>query len=136
MKSSRKTRAAAVPILLLFGIMLTAGCDEDKAWETADSQTGRSIMSLFIIDKFRTFTVGGTVTLNAGVTSVVLQNNGADDITITASGTSPFTFSTRLHRDATYSVSATPSSGSCTLANESGTIVNSNITNISVVCDP
>ena len=125
-----------MPILLLYSIIFAAGCDEDKAWETADSKANQSIMRLYIMDKLMTYTVGGTVTLNVGVSSVVLQNNGTDDITINASGASRFTFATRLHRNAAYSVSATPDTGSCTLTNETGTITYSNITNISVVCGP
>ena len=47
------------------------------------------------------FTVGGTVTGLTG-SSLVLQNNGADNITIQGNGS--FTFNTALSANATYSV--------------------------------
>jgi len=133
MKSSRKIAASLAPALLLFTIIFYAGCDKDNAWETADSQANREIMTYVLLDMLKTFTVGGTVTLG-GITSVTLQNNLKDDIIIAADGN--FHFPTQLHKNATYSVTATPSSGSCTITNGTGTIVNSDITDITVNCTP
>ena len=47
-----------------------------------------------------TFTVGGTVSGLSG--TVVLQDNGADNLTVTANG--PFTFATALAPGAAYAV--------------------------------
>ncbi len=81
-----------------------------------------------------TYSVGGTVFgLQMGQT-VVLQNNGGDDLTITADGS--FTFSTPLITNASYSVTVLtqPAIETCTISNGSGTIANANITNVVVNC--
>jgi hypothetical protein len=87
-----------------------------------------------------TFTVGGTVSgltgSNAIGSNVVLQNNDGDNLTVTANGT--FTFTTALAPGAMYSVRVLthPSNPpqSCTVTNGSGTITNSNVTNVTVAC--
>jgi len=74
------------------------------------------------------FTVGGTVTGLTG-SSLVLQNNGADNITIQGNGS--FTFNTALSANATYSVTILtyPSSPTqyCSVTNGNGSIINANI---------
>lgn len=84
------------------------------------------------------FTVGGTIT---GITvlaeTVVLQNNGGDNLSLTTDGS--FTFSTPLANGAAYSVTilTQPFPGDCTVvANGSGTITDANVTNVSVTCTP
>jgi hypothetical protein len=81
------------------------------------------------------FTVGGTVTGLTG-SSLVLQNNGADNITIQGNGS--FTFNTALSANATYSVTILtyPSSPTqyCSVTNGNGSIINANITNIAITC--
>ena len=80
------------------------------------------------------YTVGGTVSGLAGGQSTVLQNNGADNKTISASGA--FAFTTSVAQGATYSVTVLtqPSTQNCTVTNGSGTIGGSNVTNVSVTC--
>jgi uncharacterized membrane protein len=79
-----------------------------------------------------TFSVGGTVSGLSG--TVVLQDNGAADLSLTANG--PFTFATQLPGGAAYSVTVAtnPSGLSCTVSNGSGTIGTANVTSVSVVC--
>lgn len=110
--------------------MMSGGCDEDKAWKAADSSAGETIVKLTIIDLMRTFTVGGTVSNFDAFGGLTLQNNGTDDLIITSDGN--FQFHTPLHRNEKYDVTAIPSG--CLVTNGSGTIVNSNITNIIVNC--
>ena len=64
------------------------------------------------------FTVGGTVSGLSG--TVVLQDNGGDDLTVTASG--PFTFATKVATGAAYAVTVktNPSGQTCTVASGSG----------------
>ena len=50
-----------------------------------------------------TYTIGGTVTGLTG-TGLVLQDNGTDNLTITGTGTVPFTFATALQGGSTYNV--------------------------------
>jgi hypothetical protein len=80
------------------------------------------------------YAVGGTVSGLSG--TVVLQNNGADDLVITADGT--FAFATAMANRGAYSVSVLtqPSGQTCTASNNTGTIADANVTNVAVVCSP
>ena len=80
-----------------------------------------------------TFTVGGTVSGLTG-TGLVLQNNGGNNLPISASGA--FAFSTALTNGAIYSVTVLtqPSGQGCTVANGSGSIAGTNVTNVAVAC--
>ena len=79
-------------------------------------------------------TIGGTVTGLTG-TGLVLQDNGGDNLTVTAAGA--FTFKTSVATGAKYAVtvSTQPTSPAqvCSVTNGSGT-VSANVTNVSVTC--
>ncbi|RUR17223.1 DUF1566 domain-containing protein [Legionella sp. km535] len=81
-----------------------------------------------------TRTVGGSVSGLAASESVVLQNNGSDNLMLNSNGS--FTFSTPVAQGATYSVTilTQPSTQTCTVTNGSGTAGASNITNVQVTC--
>ena len=66
------------------------------------------------------FTVGGTVSGLSG--TVVLQDNGGDNLSVTANGS--FTFATALAAGAAYSVTVktNPSGQTCTVSSGSGTV--------------
>ena len=81
------------------------------------------------------FTVGGSATGLSG-SGLVLQNNGSDNLTVTASGA--FTFATPLTTGDSYNISvltqpSTPNQ-TCVVTNASGTVALGNITGISVTC--
>jgi hypothetical protein len=80
------------------------------------------------------FSIGGTVTGLSG-TGLVLQNNGANNITISANGA--FTFTASVASGAMYSVTVLtqPSNPAqtCAVANGNGT-VSGNVTNVAVTC--
>ncbi len=135
MKSSRKIITTLSLFFLFLSIIAYSGCDEDKAWETADSSTGQTIMTLVIADQLRTFTVGGTV-ISLGGAGLVLQNNGGDDLPISASGT--FRFNTTLGRNSTYNVtvSVNPIGQTCTPSYGTGTIINNDIIDVIITCVP
>ncbi len=82
-----------------------------------------------------TYTISGTVSGLAG-SGLVLQNNGGDDLSISADGT--FSFASQMTDGANYSVSVltqpTTPAQVCTVSNGSGTLAASNISNISVTC--
>jgi hypothetical protein len=82
-----------------------------------------------------TFTVGGTVTGLSGA-GLVLQNNGGDDLKVTASGS--FAFPTSLITGNRYMVSvlSQPSSPdqTCAVANGGGIVANGNITTVAIQC--
>jgi len=77
------------------------------------------------------YTIGGSVTGLSG--TLVLQDNGGNNLNVTAAGT--FTFSTQLASGAAYDVTVLtqPSGQTCTVANGSGT-VSANVTNVAVSC--
>jgi 6-phosphogluconolactonase (cycloisomerase 2 family) len=78
------------------------------------------------------YTIGGSVTGLSG-TGLVLQDNGGDNLTVSASG--PFTFATKLNSGAAYNVTVMtqPSGQTCTVANGTGT-ASGNVTNVAVSC--
>jgi hypothetical protein len=83
-------------------------------------------------DTTLTYSVGGTVYGLSG--SLVLQDNGADNLTLAASA--PYAFTTPLASGATYAVTVLtqPASQVCTLMNASGKIMGADVTNVYVNC--
>ncbi len=79
-----------------------------------------------------TYTVGGTVSGLAG--SVVLQNNGGDDLAVSANGA--FTFGAALATAGAYAVTvlSQPAGQTCTAANAAGSIAGAKVVNIAVNC--
>jgi len=78
------------------------------------------------------YTVGGAVSGLSG--TVVLQDNGGDNLSVSANGS--FTFATALAAGAAYSVTVktNPSGQACTVAGGSGTVGSANVTNVAVTC--
>jgi hypothetical protein len=78
------------------------------------------------------FTVGGNI--NGLVGTVVLQDNGADDLSRTTTG--PFTFATPIASGSPYSatVLTQPSGQTCLMTNSTGTVSNGNVMNILANC--
>jgi hypothetical protein len=81
------------------------------------------------------YTVGGMVTGLTG-SGLVLQDNGGDNLQVTANGA--FTFPTALANGTGYSVAAfaqpTNPSQSCVVSTGSGTLNGANVTNVAVTC--
>ena len=79
------------------------------------------------------FAIRGTVSGLTG-TGLVLQNNGGNDLPISADG--PFVFANRLTDGATYTVTvrAQPTGQSCVVQKPSGTIQGADASNIRVSC--
>jgi hypothetical protein len=79
-----------------------------------------------------TYTVGGTASGLTG--TVVLQDNGGDDLNVTSDG--PFTFATPLADGASYDVTikSSPASQSCTLTGGTGTITSASTTGVTITC--
>jgi hypothetical protein len=79
-----------------------------------------------------TYTIGGTISGLTG-TGLVLQNNGGDNLAVSANGV--FTFHAPVASGATYNVTiyARPSNQTCTVSNPSGTVI-ANVTNIQIAC--
>ncbi len=78
------------------------------------------------------YTVGGTVSIPSG--TLVLQNNGGDDLSISAGGS--FVFGTALNTGANFQVTilSAPIGQECTVANGSGTMETRDISDVNVLC--
>jgi K+-transporting ATPase c subunit len=78
------------------------------------------------------YTVGGTVSGLSG--TVVLQDNGGDNLSVSANGS--FTFATALASGAAYSVTVktNPTGQSCTVSSGSGTVGSANVASVAVSC--
>jgi hypothetical protein len=78
------------------------------------------------------FTIGGTVTGLQG--SLVLRNNGGDDLTVSADGS--FTLATSIETGGPYlvTIQTQPGAQECVLANGSGTVAGANVVNVTVTC--
>jgi hypothetical protein len=81
------------------------------------------------------FTIGGNVSGLSG-SGLVLQNNGAGDLAVSADGA--FTFATRVATGTTYNVAVltqpTSPAQTCTVARGSGTVASANVADIAVTC--
>lgn len=80
-----------------------------------------------------TYSVGGSVSGLTG-SGLALQNNVADTLAIAADG--PFTFLTELVNTAAYAVtvSTQPTGQTCSVANGSGSIAATDVTDVAVTC--
>ncbi|MCW8846993.1 MAG: Ig-like domain-containing protein [Gammaproteobacteria bacterium] len=87
----------------------------------------------------RPYTVGGQVSGLVAGESVVLQNNGGDNLTVVANGA--FTFSTPVPASDPYNVTVLTQPGgsvseTCLVTNGSGSASTVSVTNVNVVCTP
>jgi hypothetical protein len=84
-----------------------------------------------VVNCVNSYTIGGTVSGLSG--TLVLQNNGADDLSVT--GTS-FTFATRIADGEAYDVTVkdNPTGQICRIDNNAGAVAGGNVTNVAVTC--
>ena len=89
-------------------------------------------MELSLNHSSATYTIGGTVTGLSG--TLVLNDNGADALTI--SSNESFTFATALANGAVYDVTVAtqPAGQTCTIAGASGSVSGANVTSVTVTC--
>ena len=78
------------------------------------------------------YSIGGTISGLSG--TVVLQDNGGDDLSLSSNGA--FTFATPLPTGATYNVTVktNPDGQSCSVSGGTGTVASANVTNVAVTC--
>ncbi len=81
-----------------------------------------------------TYTISGSLSGLAGGAQVVLEDNGADPLTVSANGS--FRFATPAAFDGSYlvTVATQPAGATCTVSNGSGAGVTADIESVSVVC--
>lgn len=109
--------------LLLCVVMLVAACGGGGGYDSGGSGSAGL-----------TYTIGGAVSgLNAGGT-VVLQNNGGNNLAVTQNGA--FTFSAPLNYANGYDVTVLtqPAGQTCTVTNGAGGYPGMSITSVQVTC--
>ena len=96
--------------------------------------TAGNVTSVAVNCTTDTFTVGGTISGLAG--TVVLQDNGGDDLTVTTNGT--FAFSTPVASGQAYAITVKSQPGApsqtCVVANGTGSIDTSAVSSVAVTC--
>ena len=96
-----------------------------------------NITNVHISCTTETFTIGGTVTGLLSENSVVLRNNGGNNLEVSANGS--FTFTTALDDGMNYNVTVfthpTAPNQNCLISNGSNTLNGVDITNVNVTCD-
>ncbi len=126
----------AIPIAQGSGYDITIKTQPAKETCTVSAGTGRNVnanvTNVSVTCSINTFTIGGTLSGLSG--TLVLQNNGSDDLTLT--NNNPFTFTTPIAQGAAYNVTVKtqPTGQECTLSLGTGTNVNANVTNVGVTC--
>jgi hypothetical protein len=117
--------------------VLTQPPNQTCAVTNGSGTTGATIVGNVAVNcTTNTYSVGGSVAGLPSGETLILTNNEADALTITASGA--FTFATPVASGASYAVftQTVPAGMTCGVMNGLGTIVISNITNILVQCEP
>lgn len=117
------------------------GLTETDAGAIADASGGPDSASAVDADavdadaEVAAYVIGGTVTGLAG-TGLTLQNNGADDLPVSAAGA--FAFPKPVAMGATYAVTVTSQPvnppQTCTVTNGTGTVAASNIDTVAIDC--
>src|SRR5262249_52577049 len=98
----------------------------------AGTASGADVSNVGVNCVANTFALSGTVSGLSG--SVVLQNNGGNNLTVLANG--GFTFLTALQNGSAYNVTVLtqPSGQTCTVANGTGTVSGNDVVNVAVNC--
>jgi len=99
--------------------------------------TNAAVTNVAVTCITNTYSVGGTVTGLVG-TGMILEDNSADDLTI--SGNGGFTFATAIASGSTYNVTVLTQPGgptqACSVSSASGTVTNGAVTTVAVNCAP
>ncbi len=115
------------------------GTPSDDGFLTIDVNVGDggnsfSFTPIAINDVGQTYSIGGTVTGLLLGESVTLQNNAGDNLKVNGNGA--FTFAAPLSDGETYEVTVglQPTTTTCTVALETGTVAGSDVTDVVVNC--
>jgi serine/threonine protein kinase, bacterial len=114
------------PILVLMWLAGCAGSSNDSA------QGGGTTGPTTLGGGGTSFSVGGAVSGLSG--TVALQNNGGNDLSLSAN--SGFSFTTTAVTGSNYSVTVLtqPAGQTCAIANGAGTVSGANVTDVTVTC--
>jgi Galactose oxidase, central domain len=133
------TFKTAIPIGTAYNVTISSQPRTPTQTCTVTSGSGTAagnVGNIQITCSTGTLSVGGTVSgLAQGGTGVVLQNNGGDNISVTANGT--FTMPTLVTSGSTYNITIfaqpTAPNQACTVTSGTGTAI-ANVTNIQIKC--
>jgi putative esterase len=105
------------------GVWLYYAANQIDNWSGGDASAAPS-----------TYTVGGTASGLASGNTVILQNNGGNDLSVAANGA--FTFGAALAAGAAYNITVktNPAGQTCTVANGTGAVGAANVTTVAVTC--
>ncbi len=94
--------------------------------------SGANISVVVVTCSATAYYVGGTLSGLSG--TVVLQNNGGNNLIITANG--PFTFPLALADGSPFAVTVLtqPAGQACSVANGTGSLAHADVTNVAVIC--
>ncbi len=97
------------------------------------TMAGTNVAGVTVACSTNAYSVGGTASGHSGV-GLVLQNSGADDLSVSANGA--FAFATPVVDGATYAVTVKtqPIGVVCSVANGTGTVSGANVTSVAVAC--
>ncbi|MDR3519800.1 MAG: DUF5018 domain-containing protein, partial [Candidatus Pacebacteria bacterium] len=109
-----------------------SGSQTAYAWAKDAAGNVSTSLSATVTITLTTYTIGGTISGLIG--TVVLQNNGGDNLSKSANGS--FTFATAINNGSNYIVTVLtqPSGQACSVSNGSGTVSSANVTNVAVSC--
>jgi hypothetical protein len=93
-----------------------------------------NVTNVAVVCSAETLDLSGSVSGLASGAQVVLENGGADALTVSTNG--PFTFKTPIAYGGSYAVTVAtqPSGATCTVSNATGAGVTANVTNVAVTC--
>jgi hypothetical protein len=120
--------------------LVTVGTQPSQATCSVTNGSGAGVTAAIsnanVVCSADTYTVGGTINGLASGTQVVLENNGADNLTVGANG--QFSFTARVAATGSYAVTVgtQPVGAVCTVRNAHGGQLSGNIANIVVTCSP
>ena len=111
----------------------SSSCSVTNDIGTISADVTDVVVSCFIAPPPPTLTVSGNLSGMIPSNTIVLQNNGADDLVLTSDGS--FTFITPLTLGDTYTVTILnqPVNHTCSVTNDTG-LISANVTNVSVSC--
>lgn len=95
--------------------------------------SGADVTNVSVACAMNSYNIGGTAGGLDG--TVVLQNNGGDDLTVNANG--PFTFTSKVEHGMTYNVTirTQPLTQVCNVTNGLGTVGAADVTDVAVTCN-
>src|SRR5258705_9961570 len=114
-----KVARSLLSLLALWSALLVEGCGGGSSGGTANVST---------------YAIGGTVSGLTTGNSVVLKDNNADDLTVSANAA--FTFGTAVANGGSYSVTVSmqPNGQTCLVSDGAGIVATANVTQIRVLC--